>query len=189
MNVDNKHKSIQRLYHSAVATVFAELATMPICTVKTNYQIQPPSLMKPIRTVVRTIYQNQGVGGFYASSLPAVASQVLSTTTKYTMYRWLDTHPQNPVKNKFLNGLTAGVVSSLVTHPFDFFKLHIQADIPSLPILRESGARILYRGYTKTLWKVCFSSTFFFPLYDYFHQKTHNTALSASASRVQTYTD
>ena len=180
------HPSIQRLYSSAVATVIAELATMPICTIKTNYQIQHPSATKPIRTVVKSLYQTHGIGGFYASSLPAVASQVLSTTSKYTFYRWLDTHPTNPIQNKFANGLMAGVASSLMTHPFDFFKLHIQADIPSVPLLREHGVRVLYRGYTKTLWKVCFSSTFFFPLYDYFYAKTGKPTVSASMSAFLT---
>lgn len=180
------NKSVQRLYSSAVATVFAELVTMPICTVKTNYQIQSPTTVKPIHAVVRDIYHTHGLRGFYASSLPAIASQVLSTTSKYTFYRWLDTHPNNPVRIKFANGLMAGVASSLMTHPFDFFKLHIQADIPSIPQIRRNGVRVLYRGYTKTLWKVCFSSTFFFPLYDYFYAKTGRPTVSASMSAFLT---
>lgn len=165
--------SKKNIYASAIATGIAEIATLPICTVKTNYQTQSNS----ITGVVSNIYSTRGIKGFYNSSLWAVSSQIVSTTTKYTFYRKLETH----VPNKFLAGTLSGAMSSLLTHPLDVLKMHYQTNTPFTPKFS-----IFYRGYTKTLSKAAIGSTFFYPIYDTFNKYTSPMIASMLSAIIST---
>jgi hypothetical protein len=171
---------IKNTISAASATAVAEFLTLPICTIKTNYQNTMDLKQKvPMGVVVRDIYNRGGVRAFYKASFPAILGQMFSTTSKYVLYRYLDTSPDYPIKNKFLNGMTAGFISSLATHPLDVARVHLQMakTMPSLGLL-------YYRGYSKTITKIAISSSLFFPLYDTFRKEISNPLLSAMASAV-----
>jgi hypothetical protein len=164
---------------SSLGTAIAELVTLPVCTIKTNFQ--NTNSMSIISTT-KEVYNRAGIRGFYAASYPAIAGQMFSTASKYTIYRYLDTHINYPIKNKFLNGMTAGIISSLVTHPLDVIKIHVQMSRPLSSDIKKYGFRIFYRGYSKTFVKIAISSSLFFPLYDYFKEKISNPVVSSALS-------
>jgi hypothetical protein len=165
----------KHIINSAVATSIAEVATIPIATIKTNYQNTDRI---PARVIIRNIWAQHGLRGFYNSSGWAMASQVLSTSAKYTWYQTLTDY----VPNKFVAGGMAGVMASIMTHPVDVIKIHQQMHTPFLPQLKLIGPSILYRGYSKTLAKYIIGSIFYFPLYDTFTNYMHpNMAAMTSA--------
>jgi len=176
MTVNNNRNNI---IFSSVGTAIAEFTTLPICTIKTNYQNTNST---SIISTTKDIYNRSRISGFYAASFPAIAGQMFSTASKYTIYRYLDTNTNYPIKNKFFNGMTAGIISSLVTHPLDVIKIHIQMSIPFRNEIRKYGFGIFYRGYSKTFVKIGISSSLFFPLYDYFKEKITNPVFSAALS-------
>lgn len=154
---------MQDLINPALATVAAELFTLPICTVKTNYQ---NSKSPTIRHTVKTLYGQGGIKNFFQASIPAIASQMLSTSSKYFLYRQFEqkNNPEHIWWIRTLNGSVSGLISSLVTHPMDTVKVHWQMGQDAPPLCRTN----YYRGYSKTLSKYCIGSALFFPLYDGF---------------------
>ena len=164
------------IYSSSIATATAEIVTLPLCTIKTNYQNTHTS----IRETISIIWKQHGIRGFYRASLPAIASQVLTTTLKYTLYNQLKRECNN-----FLAGAMSGILASLVTHPIDVVKVQWQMadNAPLRPVLRREGWRLFYRGYKQTLIKTTCGSTLFYPLFDLFHEYT-NAFLASMASAV-----
>lgn len=159
---------------SAVATIVAELVTLPICTIKTNYQNSDLGLVAEIKKLCAS-----GIKSFYRASIPAVMSQILSTSTKYSLYRELCCRSDW----KILNGAISGVLSTLVTHPFDFIKIHWQMNKSATSVIKKEGVSVIYRGYSKSFSKALIGSSLFYPLYDWSKEITGN-ALSASFMSV-----
>lgn len=166
----------QSLINSSIATVIAELTTLPICIVKTNYQ----NSTQDVRGVVSKIYNQGGLRAFYRASVPSVCGQILSSSTKYAIYRKME----DISSNKVVNGITSGILSTLLTHPVDFVKIHYQMNLNVLTLLRENGVRVLYRGYSKSFSKVVIGSAMFYPLHDYLRDLTSSPTLSAFGSAV-----
>jgi hypothetical protein len=154
----------KNLYASCVATATAELATLPICTIKTNYQ---NTNSNSISATIKDIYNKNGFKGFYKASFPAIGSQMISTSSKYVFYRYLeDLKLEN--SNKFFNGVIAGLTSTIITHPLDSVRIHQQMQKSFTNKLKREGLKLFYRGYSKTFSKILVSSALFFPLYDYY---------------------
>ena len=151
--------------NSVIGTTFAEILTLPICTLKTNYQNTSSSSI--IKTA-NDMYMRGGIKSFYVASLPAISSQVFSTSSKYVFYKYLE-GKQYQHSNKVLNGMIAGLLSSIMTHPIDSIKIHMQMKTPFIPELKKHGLYLFYRGYSKTLSKVMIGSAMFFPLYDMYY--------------------
>ena len=115
------------------------------------------------------------------ASIPAISGQVFSTSSKYVIYRYLEDHKYN---NKFANGCIAGIISSIITHPLDVIKIHVQMRTPFISELKHNGLSLFYRGYSKTLSKVCVASSLFFPLNDTYLQMTENALVASFYSAV-----
>lgn len=122
-NTHNTHKTWVNTMNSMIGTFIAEMATLPICTVKTIYQTQPVGQFKNIVDTTTTIYKANGISGFYMASVPAVASQMFSTSSKYTMYKYICDHYHG---NKYVNNTIGCVFISLGTHPLDCIKVNMQ---------------------------------------------------------------
>ena len=99
----------QNLFYSLVGTSIAEIATLPLCTIKTNYQ---NNMNNSIKTVSKDIYNKYGIRGFYKASFPALGSQLLSSSTKYVFYHVLEDQ-KFQYSNKFLNGCISGITNGL----------------------------------------------------------------------------
>ena len=179
-NVFNFSLTSKNLLASAMATTIAEIISLPVGTVKTNFQ---NTTEKSIRDSIKKIYQQSGIRGFYVASTAAVASQVISMSSKYTFYRYLE-DLNLPYSNKIINGMLSGIASSVITHPFDAIKIHLQMNTPFMPEIRRHGISVIYRGYSKTFCKVCVGSSLFFPIYDYANSVFKNNFYAAITSSV-----
>jgi len=168
------------LINSSIATCVAEVLTLPICTIKTNYQ---NTNSNSIPNTIKDIYKRNGLKSFYSASYPAIFSQVFSTSSKYFLYQYFE-NKNYKYSNKFTNGLFAGIISSLFTHPIDIIKIHQQMNTKFIPELKNHGIKLFYRGYSKTFSKIALSSTFFFPLYDTFYEKFKSPTKSALLTSI-----
>lgn len=161
-------KVYKHLISSAVATCIAEIATLPICTLKTTYQNTDKST-----TIINTfkhMLKTNGIKGFYNASFWAMSSQILSTSSKYTLYRRIE----KEMPNKFVAGATTGVISTLLTHPFDAIKIHFQMQTSFFQELKKHGVKLFYRGYSKTLTKGIIGTSLYLPLFDTINNKLQN---------------
>jgi hypothetical protein len=174
------------IINSSIATGIAEIITLPICTVKTNYQNSMPSNLSILQTI-QTMYKNNGLKIFYSASFPAISSQIISTSSKFVIYKYLDTN-NIITHNKWANGFISGILSSLITHPIDVFKIHWQMKKNVFCEISKYNLSILYRGYSKSFIKSSISCSIFFPLYDtlqrYIENKILNSVISSTIATV-----
>ncbi len=173
-------------FSSCVGTLMAEIATLPACTLKTIYQ-NNKNLTIP--QTFESILKTQGVKGFVAASKPAIITQVLSTSSKFTLYEKIKQYRQTSNSNVLdnsVNGIISGLGGSLITHPFDVWKnftqrnenywTHLKNTSGSLTHLIKSG---LYPGYTGSIGKNVALYSALFPLNDFFKSKFDSIFISA----------
>lgn len=149
------------IINSMTGAFVAEILTLPICTIKTQFQNTDN---KTIRRTISNIYSTGGVRAFYRASIPAISSQVFSSASKYAIYSYLE-DKKYKYTNRLTNGIISGILTSIITHPIDFFKVHLQMNTPIIPEFKKYGIGVMYRGYSKSFLKVCVGSSLFFPLH------------------------
>lgn len=168
---------MEHLISSIIGSGCAEILTLPICTVKTIYQTNRlPN--HSIKQIVSNIYLVHGLKGFFQASVPAIASQVLSTSSKYYLYHQIKELRQTEstdLINNSINGALGGVGGSLLSHPFDVWKNYLQRDQK----LSKLSVKILYSGYSGSLVKNIVLYSILFPTYDFYKLHTDNTVLAA----------
>jgi len=182
------------IINSAIGTGIAEIITLPVCTLRTNYL---NSNMRIPETVGK-IYGNYGILGFYKGSMSAIGSQVLSTSSKWTLYQYLNKNTnicENKHLKRLVNSSISGCISSLLTHPIDTIKIHSQMQKHGLYTeIRNFGPKFLYRGYSKSISKILFGNTIIFPLNDAYKDlfetkietPIYRTGVSAFCSTITT---
>jgi hypothetical protein len=153
---------IKRFTAISSATLVAELATLPICTIKTNYQNASLKHPTTINQTVKNMIANSGYRAFWSATGTALCSQMLSTSIKYVLYKEIDRKINNPL----LSGLSAGIAASLITHPIDLIKVNKQMQTEFLPKLKATGPKIFYQGYSKTFLKYSVGGICFLPIRD-----------------------
>lgn len=94
------------LINSMIGATIGEMITLPLCTIKTNHQVENNKYLKD---TIQKIYKKYKFSGFYQASIPAIISQVLSTATKYSFYRYLS-EIRHTDKNDILQNSINGVV-------------------------------------------------------------------------------
>lgn len=156
---DNIH--VINLISNAVGTGVAEIVTLPICAVKTNYQTDVGNMS--VKQVVAKIYRTSGIRGFYSASVPAFSAQVINATGKYTGYNYLKETTSLPTP---LCGLISGTLVSVITHPFDFIRISWQRNVMVVDEIKQRGPTVFYRGYTKNISKVVVGTMTYLPIYD-----------------------
>jgi hypothetical protein len=166
---------------SCIGAAVAEIITLPICTVKTNYQ---NSGKKTIWGTVGAIWGKHGIVGFYNAMPSAVGAQVVSSGSKFVIYRGLTRRlGDDPTwHGRLLCGTASGILSTLLTHPLDVMKIHVQMQASFRKELKAVGPRLFYRGYTKSFNKVLVASTLYMPLYDICKEKIGNPVGAALVS-------
>lgn len=187
--MDKEKKKVNNALHniiaSSIGTSIAEVLTIPICSIKTNYQTNLN--YNSIREVARDIYNTRGMYGFYNSSFMAISSQIVSTASKFTFYNMIKGYRGTTdidFKNNMLNGGMAGILSSVLTHPIDVVKIHQQQNQQLLPIIKQEGLSVLYRGYSKTFYKNILLTSTLFPIYDVYTSHFDNPVLSALMASI-----
>lgn len=188
---DTRPKPNNYFLSSSLATMIAEIITIPICTVKTNYQ---NNKNHNIHSVVKEIYQKNGAKGFFAASTPAIISQVLSTSIKFTLYERIKSirgTEKKDLLNNSINGMVSGILGSLVTHPVDTWKVFNQRDqsyshhIKSLTNssnktkVKDLVVKGLYPGFTGSIGKNIALYSTLFPINDFYKSMFNSTYISA----------
>ena len=167
---------IEQLFYSSVATLVAEVVTLPICTLKTNYQNSNGT----IRDSFKHVYSNKL---FFKASVPTILSQVVSTSTKYTFYHSLRNILETDKKDLAMNstiGMISGVMGSVFNHPFDVWKNYQQRGLK----LPGFSRKILYQGYSGSVGKNISLYSVLFPLSDYFSSKFSNPLIYAPLTTI-----
>ena len=182
-------ENIHILYASAIGTLVAEIVTLPICTIKTIYQNN--QTLNTLDTI-KYIYKQNGYNGFFTASKPAIIAQVLSTSTKYTIYQEIKDYRQTKkedIMNNTINGMASGVLGSLFTHPIDCWKNFSQRNESYSKYLKtQSGINFirdgLYKGYTGSIGKNVALYSCLFPLNDFYKSKFDSTLISAPLTTI-----
>lgn len=172
------------IYKNMLATTIAEIITLPICTIKTNHQVYNN---KSMMITINNIYKTGGMMGFYQASIPAVISQVLSTTSKYTFYRYftnLRNTNKDDIFNNSINGIMGGIAGSVISHPVDVWKNYKQRNESYTKAIKKYNYKILYQGYSQSLLKNIVLYSILYPVYDYYYYKTNNNIVSSIGTTI-----
>jgi hypothetical protein len=168
---------IENIIPSVIGTLSAEILTLPICTVKTVYQ-NNKSLS--IKQTINQIIKNSGYKGFIQASYPAILSQVISTSTKYSFYTLLKekrkTESSDLISNS-LNGMLGGLLGSIFSHPIDVWKNYLQRNEKFN--WKNLNIKLYYQGYSASIYKNIVLYSCLFPIYDYYKNKFNSIYLSS----------
>ena len=170
------------LIPSIIGTLTAEILTLPICTIKTVYQ---NNMSITIRQSISQIINKSGYKGFIQSSLPAIFSQVISTSTKYSFYNYIKekrSTDSTDILNNSLNGMIGGVLGSIFSHPIDVWKNYSQRNEKFN--WKKMDYKLYYQGYYASSYKniVLYASSF--PIYDFYKQKFNSIYISSIATTI-----
>ena len=198
--VSDSNKTLNNIFSSAIGTFVAEIVTLPICTLKTVYQNNPTFTIldtyKHIYYYGQSHNKNYSYRGFFQASSPAIISQIVSTSSKYSAYEFIknirntniiedNTNIVGEKDNKIIllnnsmNGIVGGLMGSIVTHPFDLWKNFVQRNESYIHHLEKHNKNIkslitngLYQGYTGSIAKNIVLYASLFPLLDYYQSLT-----------------
>lgn len=153
---------------SSIGAISAELLTIPICTLRTNYQTKIDHTLSTWG-YVRNIYARKGIKSFYNATWASSCSQVASLAIKYTAYEKIK-KIRNSSDNIFLdncvNSIASSWIASIFHHPFDVARVHIQRDDTIREQINKKGIFNTFKeGYSKTLIRNTLTSIIF-PLHD-----------------------
>ena len=177
---------------SCVGTLVAEIVTLPICTIKTIYQ---NNNLLTIKSTVNSIIKEHGIKGFFIASKSAIITQILSTSSKFTIYEKIknlrQTENTNILDNS-INGIISGFTGSLITHPFDVWKNFTQRTENYSTFLNKMQKdslsnfikKGLYPGYTGSIGKNIALYSCLFPLNDFYESKFNSIYISAPLTTV-----
>lgn len=156
---------------SSIGAVTAELLTIPICTLRTNYQTKIDHSLSTWG-YIKNIYARDGIKSFYNATWASSCSQVASLAIKYTAYENIKRIRNNGLvsENVFLDNCVNSVASSWIAsvfhHPFDVAKVHIQRGDKIKDQINKNGIFSTFKaGYSKTLIRNSLTSIIF-PLHD-----------------------
>lgn len=168
---------IENIIPSVIGTLSAEILTLPICTIKTVYQ-NNKSLS--IKQTINQIIKNSGYKGFIQASYPAILSQVISTSTKYSFYTLIKekrkTESSDLISNS-LNGMLGGLLGSIFSHPVDVWKNYLQRNEKFN--WKSLDIKLYYQGYSASIYKNIVLYSCLFPIYDYYKSKFNSIYLSS----------
>lgn len=171
------------VYNSSIAT---GIATLPIYTIKTNYQNTIPVNVDIIKTI-QTMYINNGIKIFNSSRLPVLFSPIVSPSSKYTIYKYLDTN-KLITNNKIANLFITGTLFSLITHSIHVSKINLAKTKNLAWEISKNNLFIIVQGYSKLFIKSSVSCSIFVPLYDtlriHNENKIINSVVSASIATL-----
>ena len=168
---------IDNIIPSVLGTLTAEILTLPICTVKTIYQ---NNKLLSIYQTINLIIKNSGYKGFIQASLPAIASQIISTSTKYSFYTIIKekrkTKSTDLLSNS-INGMLGGVLGSIFSHPVDVWKNYLQRN--EVFNWKSLNLKLYYQGYSASIYKNIVLYSCLFPIYDYYKTKFNSIYISS----------
>jgi hypothetical protein len=172
---------------NALGVATAEIITLPVCTVKTNFQTNNHN---SIKYTINQIYKNHGIRGFFEAKFSALASQTISTTSKYYFYNLIKKYRKtdsNDILNNSINGMLGGILGSILSHPIDIVKVEQQMQTNLSDIIKnikQNKLKYLYRGFSQSLLKNILLYSSMYPIYDFYKTKFDNPFISAPLTTI-----
>ncbi len=174
------------LIANSTGVIIAELSTLPICTLKTIYQTQNKNLS--IIETSKMIYNTRGINGFYNATYSALASQTISSVSKYTFYNLIKKSRKtqdNDLINNAVNGASGGILGSLFSHPIDVKKNYQQRyDNNFINDCKKNLLKTLYKGYSQSIIKNVLLYSSLYPMYDFYKTKIDKPYLASIATSI-----
>ena len=144
--------------------------------------------------VIKNIYRQCGWGGFFNASSIAITSQIVSTTSKYTIYdglkRYFKTSDGDWVVNSALGGVS-GIGGIIFTQPIDRIKILRQyldgmgsRTYSSIFKQLRSNPLDAYKGGLASSAKSMFLYSLLYSTYDKTKTKTDNKIISAMGTSL-----
>ena len=133
--------------------------------------------------IITNLYQTKGFKGFFQAYTPAITSQVISTSSKYYLYHTIKAHRQtsdSDIISNSINGALGGLGGSLLSHPFDVWKIHSQRGQQLLNL----RIKTLYSGYSGTIAKNILLYSMLFPVYDFYKSYMANTFVASAMTSI-----
>jgi hypothetical protein len=179
---------------AGVGAAVAETVTYPLCTLKSHAQVgnlrrawrdayhaAVLSRLASSASVGSNWWARGAWGGLYRGLRYAVMAQTITAAGKWTSYRWLDARSAElPWRSmprdvqRVINSTSTGIAVSLVTHLFDFVRVHCQLSNAT------SSVRAQYRGYSKTLGKTVVGGATYVPIFEHLW-RTREWPITAAA--------
>lgn len=159
----------------AIGSCIAEFSTLPIFAIKTNYQT---TTNKSVKQIIKNIYSQYGIFGFYNAIFSAILSRVTSAFLKYFMYNEIKYYRQtsdNDLVNNMINGCLAGIICSFAVHPIDVMTNHLQRFKKIDTNIFHY--KVLYAGFSQTLLRNFILYSFLFSVFDYSKCITNNNMI------------
>lgn len=135
-----------KILASSIGVSVAEILTLPICTIKTQYQ---QGSVVSIKDSIREIYNRSGILGFYRASVPAVSLQIFNSTYKVSMFETIRReYNLNSTKNLIIAGMFSSVSCVILVHPIDYLRACLQVgNKPRLNNCYTGLSQALYKGF------------------------------------------
>jgi hypothetical protein len=131
------------------------------------------------------IKKNTGYRGFVQASYPAILSQIISTSTKYSFYNYLkdlrETKSNDFVSNS-INGMLGGIFGSVFSHPIDVWKNYLQRN--EIFPWKNLNLKLCFQGYSASIYKNLVLYSCLFPIYDYYKIKFDSIYLSSICTTI-----
>jgi hypothetical protein len=176
-----QEKSLLERHHPtigyAIGSCIAEITTLPIFAIKTNYQT---SSNKSVKTIIKNIYSQYGIFGFYNAVFSAIFARITSSFIKYFMYNEIKYYRQtndDELFNNMMNGCLAGILCSFFVHPIDVITNHLQRFKKF--DMKLFHYKVLYAGFSQTLLRNFILYSVLFSLFDYCKYLTNNNIVFA----------
>lgn len=174
--MDNISKHI---LFTSISICAAEIATIPLDTIKTHIQSSLPKKIKYYDSI-KIIYKNNRIFGFYNSFFFSLARQLSNTGIKLALYPIVKKY-SNINKNNNLNTLYknigligVGTVSCICSSPFEVVKIRLQSQSHVnknymeviYEIYKKNGFLGFFRGIKQNILRHILMSVILVPLYD-----------------------
>lgn len=188
----NKHPDYNsnlyvNLFSSCIGTLTAEILTLPICRIKTIYQ---NNKKLSIKSTIDSIVKTHGLIGFFNSLKPALITQMVSTSIKFTLYEKIKNirkTDKTDIFDNVINGIISGLIGSLISHPLDVWKNFVQRNENYLSHIKKSKSKSfgnliksgIYPGFTGSIGKNIALYSSLFPLNDFYKSKFDSIYISA----------
>lgn len=186
----NRNKDQLHFLTSSLSRAISGILTNPIQVVRTRFEVLGFSQYNNTFDAFMKIYQKEGLAGFSAGVIPTTLRDVPFAGIYFTIYmrtkRFLEKTAKNMslLTKSFISGMMAGVVSTILTNPFDIIRARMQYGVfmkeesKRYKNVRE-GVRKIYRleglqGFMKglgpRLMRKPLSNSLSFVIYEGFHK-------------------
>lgn len=165
-----------------IGGLVGQLCCYPFDTIKSRYQMTK-TVYNPWKD-----FRNAGFLQFYRGVSSPLVSVILEKSILFGSYGLLSSNNNN---NGMINGLSSGLISTLVVVPFERIKIYAQTfherkrnrDI-LMSVIKRDGILSLYRGWTATLFREVPGYGIYFTSYESYKRCTGRNSLCIYESFV-----